>query len=169
MATSTPPASSARYSVWPGCAKPASWRVFFLDGIGHHAGNLPGKGELGGTLDRLQGCRRVDWVGMAGLHRDAQSNRQDRQRCFEDKTRVRRLRDFPDSDVEAELGGESAQAGAIVDGKERPRTAPAQRPGFQGEFAADARRLAHRHGERRGGGHDGCLTSMVAWRRRSRM
>ena len=36
------------------------------------------------------------------------------------------------------------------------------------KLAANTGRLAHRHGERRGGRH-GCLTSIVAWRRRSRM
>src|SRR4029453_7232847 len=71
-------------------------------------------------------------------------------------------------DVETELAGQCGEPRGIVEHKERPIALAAHRPGFQAEFTADSGRLAHGDGERRGGGH-GCLTSIVAWRRRSRM
>ena len=69
--------------------------------------------------------------------------------------------------VEPELAGESGEPRGIVEHEERSVALTAHRPGFQAEFTADSRRLAHGDGERRGDGHG--LTSIVAWRRRSRM
>ena len=105
------------------------------------------------------------WPARAG---DAQPHGQHGQRRLEDRTGVGRPRDLAQRHVEAELVGKGGQAGRVVEDEEGPRAALAHRPGFEAEFAADTGRLAHRHGERRGGRH-GCLRSMVAWRRRSRM
>ena len=105
---------------------------------------------------------------MAGAHGAAQLYRQDGQRRIEDGAGVSRPRDLAHRDIETELVGEGRQVDGVVEDEEGPRTALAHRPGFEAEFAADTSRLAHRHGERRGRRH-GCLTSMVAWRRRSRM
>ena len=128
----------------------------------------PASASCDGALDGLERCRRVGRVGLAGPRRRAQPHRQHGQRRVEDCTGVGGPVDLAQRHVEAELGGEGGQAGCVVEDEERPRAALAHRPGFEAEFAADTGRLAHRHGERRGGRH-GCLTSIVAWRRRSRM
>ncbi len=139
-----------------------------LDGIGHHPGDLAGKRQSGTALDGLQGGRCIGWIRVAGPHGSAQPHRQHGQRRLEDSAGVGRPRDLAHRDIEAELVGEGGQADGVVEDEEGPRAALAHRPGFEAEFAADTGRLAHRHGERRGRRH-GCLTSMVAWRRRSRM
>jgi len=123
MATSTPPASSARYSVCPGCRKPGVLESLLLDGIGHQPGDLAGKRQSGPTLDGLQGGRRIDWIRMAGAHGAAQLHRKDGQRRIEDGAGVSRPRDLAHRDIETELVGEGRQADGVVEDEEGPRTA----------------------------------------------
>src|SRR5258707_14350542 len=105
---------------------------------------------------------------MAGAHGAAQLHRKDGQRRIEDGAGVSRPRDLAHRDTETELVGEGRQADGVVEDEEGPRTALAHRPGFEAEFPADTARLAHRPGHRRAR-RQGCLTSMVSWRRRARM
>ena len=64
MATSAPPASSARNSVWPGCLKPASCSVFFWMGLVTMPAISPAWASRG-ALDRLD-RRRRRWPDRAG-------------------------------------------------------------------------------------------------------
>ena len=140
----------------------------FLDRIGGEARDLAGERQRDGAFDGLDRGRRIGGIGMAGPDRRPQAHRQDRQRRGKDAARLGRMGDL--------LAGERrrrSRARARQAGRDRRETkngracrAPAK-PGLEGQFAADAGRLAHRDGERRGRGHG--LISMVAARLNSRM
>ena len=111
------------------------------------------------------------WPGPGWPARDgdAQLHGQHGQRRLEDVQRRRPAgRSRARGTSRPSLPARAARRAGSSRTKKGRVAALAHRPGLEAEFAADTGRLAHRDGERRGGRH-GCLTSMVAWRRRSRM
>ena len=161
MATSTPPASSARYSVWPACRKPRVLQRLLLDRIGHQTGDLAGKGEPGGALDRSDG--RAGALAGSGCPGRTAARRRTGSTGKADRTpgRPRPVR----RSAARERQARAWRPGLPADRHRRDEEGPTAgglplQPRLQGEFAADAGRLAHRDGERRGARHVRCLMSI---------
>src|SRR5262249_46970261 len=128
-----------------------------LDWIRHHTGNLPRKSELRRTLDRGDGRARIGRIRLSRTNRCTEMNREHRQGAGKSPNSLHRAVDWLQWDREAEVVGQFLESRDIVDGEKRSRLASPLLPRLEGEFAADAGRLAHRDGERRRHAHIFCL------------
>ena len=169
MATSTPPASSARYSVWPGWRKPASCRVFFWMGLVTMPATSPASASLAARsmASRVAGALTGSgWPARTGA---PQPHRQHRQRRLEGLAGLGRPVDLAHRNIR----GQACRRGRPAGRRRRGRRTADRRVGAStsalrlssppmpaGSPIVTASGAADRHG---------CLMSTVAWRRRSRM
>src|ERR1700744_632469 len=140
-----------------------------LNGVGREARDRAASGKRHRTFDGLDRGRCVCRIGMAGVDWRTQAHWKYGQCRSEGTGRLARSRDFLHRHVKMQIAGESAEPVRIVEHEKGTRRRLSYLPCLETEFATDAGRLAHGHGERQGGGHGCLMMSMVAERRMSRM
>jgi len=131
MATSTPPASSARYSVCPGCRNRRPGEFFFWMDLVTSPAISPASANRAprSMASRVAGAL----TGSGWPARTGPRNCTERTGSAVRRRRRRQPpRDLVHRDIETELVGEGRQADGVVEDEEGPRTALAHRPGFEG-------------------------------------
>ena len=154
-----------------GMTKAGVLQRLLLDRVGDQAGDRSGQSKACRTFDRFQGRGGIGRVGLAWNCGFGQPDGQDGKGACKDVGCLVRRRDLAQGHIEVQSRRQRGQPRRIVEREKGTacicRPCPLYLPHFEAEFAADTGRLAHGDGERQGTGHD--LTSIVAWRRRSRM
>ncbi len=118
IATSTPPASSARNSVWPGWRKPASCSVFFWIGLVTTPAIVPAWANRTARSMASMVAAALATSGRPGVDGAREANREDRQGTGESGSGFLGPGDLAHGHVEPEPAGKTGKAIGIVEDEE---------------------------------------------------
>ena len=115
---------------------------------------MPGQGQGDGAVDGSQHRPAVGRIGLSGLDRHRQGQRQHGEGGVEARGGLPGIADLGDGHLQPEPQRQPAQPAGVVDGHERRHRPPVPgQPGHQGQFAADTGGFAHGQGENRLAAH----------------